>query len=79
MQQTRSRAVSSGDGICIPAARRSPHRNRSALGGELASLAIVAPDLDVAVVGSAPLIECFENTDPVPIEMKSPNKKSLIV
>jgi hypothetical protein len=33
---------------------------------------ILAPDLDVAVVRSAPLIECFENIDPVPIEMKSP-------
>jgi len=31
---------------------------------------IVAPDLDIAVVRSAPLIECFENIDSVPIEMK---------
>ena len=32
---------------------------------------IVAPDLNVAVVRSAPLIECFENIDPVSIELKS--------
>jgi hypothetical protein len=32
----------------------------------------VSPDLDVAVVRSAPLIECFESTDPVPVKMKSP-------
>jgi len=31
---------------------------------------IVAPDLDVAVVRSAPLIECFQDIDPVPIEME---------
>jgi hypothetical protein len=36
---------------------------------------ILAPDLDVAVVSSAPLIECFENIDPVPIEMKSPRHR----
>ncbi len=36
---------------------------------------IVAPDLDVAVVRSAPLIECFDNIDPVPIEMKSPRHR----
>ena len=36
---------------------------------------ILAPDLDVAVVRSAPLIECFENIDPVPIEMKSPRHR----
>ena len=40
---------------------------------------IVAPDLDVAVVRSAPLIECFENIDPVPIEMKSPRHRHAVI
>ena len=33
---------------------------------------IIAPDLDVAVVGAVPLIERFENVDLMPTEMKSP-------
>src|SRR5215207_4214006 len=33
---------------------------------------IIAPDLDVAVVSSVPLIERFENVDLIPTEMKSP-------
>ena len=40
---------------------------------------IVSPDLDVAVVRSAPLIECFENIDPVPIEMKSPRHRHAVI
>ena len=40
---------------------------------------IVSPDLDVAVVRSAPLIECFENIDPVPIEMKSPRYRHAVI
>jgi hypothetical protein len=31
---------------------------------------VVAPDLDVAVVRSVPLIERFENVDLMPVEMK---------
>src|SRR6266446_6540688 len=38
---------------------------------------IGASDLDVAVVRSAPLIECFENIDPVPIEKKSPRHSAI--
>lgn len=38
---------------------------------------IVSPDLDVAVVRS--LIECFENIDPVPIEMKSPRHRHAVI
>ena len=41
---------------------------------------IVSPDLDVAVVRSAPLIECFENIDhPLPIEMKSPRHPHAVI
>ena len=40
---------------------------------------IVSPDLDVSVVRSAPLIECFENIDPVPIEMKSPQHRHAVI
>src|SRR6516164_3121152 len=40
---------------------------------------IVAPDLDIAVVRSAPLIECFENIDSVPIEMKSPRHRHSVI
>src|SRR5262249_16945944 len=40
---------------------------------------IIAPDLDVAVVRSAPLIECFENIDSVPIEMKSPRHRHAVI
>ncbi len=40
---------------------------------------VMAPDLDVAVVRSAPLIECFENIDPVPIEMKSPRHRHAVI
>jgi len=40
---------------------------------------IVSPDLDVAVVRSAPLIECFENIDSVPIEMKSPRHRHSVI
>ena len=40
---------------------------------------IAAPDLDVAVVRSAPLIECFENIDSVPIEMKSPRHQHSVI
>src|SRR6266446_598770 len=40
---------------------------------------IGASDLDVAVVRSAPLIECFENIDPVPTEMKSPRHRHAVI
>ena len=40
---------------------------------------IVATDLDAAVVRSAPLIECFENIDSVPIEMKSPRHRRSVI
>jgi hypothetical protein len=40
---------------------------------------IVTPDLDVAVVRSTPLIECFENIDRACIEMKSPRHRYAVI